>query len=75
MDVYSLEDEEGDELFLTQTPKNNGVAEGVGNGAQSDEGFIQNTEFWRDTHVVSPLYEDISDDEIFQEDFSAATFE
>ena len=58
MDVFSLEEEDGEQMFLTQTSKdsNSGIME-IQDG--KDDSFDAESEGF----FVVPVYEDISDDD------------
>ena len=68
MDVFSLEEEEGNDLFITQEVKQNDGIEDM-SGINAEEGDVEDME-WRDLFGVDisqnsnlPHYSDISDDD------------
>ena len=72
MELFSLEDEYGDELFITQNPRDSNVEDKEFSQSDGNEGFLgvnpRNFQSPCSSLVnrvqgVRPVYEDISDDE------------
>ena len=61
MDLFSLEDDDYNDIFITQTPS----ATHVGNSSNGAEGKGESEDEDNDGKIVQPIYSDISDFEDF----------
>ena len=65
MDVYSLEDDGYEGLFLTQSSNEENKVEGIANfDVNSGDMFAENCENGTSNGRVLPIYSDISDDDM-----------